>query len=235
MPDLVGRSRAQVFRIMSRDGLYFETLGPGSNNGTWRIVASQTPRAGSMIAWHAEATLEVTTLLPRGPRRVPLLVGLSRPQVFAVMRREQLYFVTFGPGSSNGSWVVALAQSLPVGARIAWHGEIRIRVSTVRPTPVVKPAKPVKTSPVTAAATSGSNFKVGIATWYNYFPGRCATWYLPKGTRLTVLDLATGKSITCVITDREVHGWNHVVDLDTAQFSELAPLSQGVINVKVSW
>ncbi len=237
MPDLVGRSRVQVFRVMHDDGLYFETLGPGSNNGTWRRVAAQTPRAGAMIAWHGRATLMVTTVLPRGPRRVPLLVGLSRPEVFAVMRRAQLFFVTVGPGSSNGSWIVALAQSRSVGSRIAWHGEIRIRVSTVRPRPVVKRPTPVTaTTPVKATtASSGSNFKIGIATWYNYVPGRCATWYLPEGTRLTVLDLSTGKSVTCVITDREVEGSDHVVDLDTAQFSELAPLSQGVINVKVSW
>ncbi len=216
---------------MHDDALYFETIGPGSNNGTWRIVAAQAPRPGAVIAWHGKATLRVTTRLPRGPRRVPRLVGLSRPQVYAVMRRDQLYFETVGPGSSDGSWIVALAQSRAPGTRIAWHGEVRVRVSTVRPRPVVKRATPVKIT----TASSGTNFKIGIATWYNYVSGRCATWYLPKGTRLTVLDLATGRSITCVISDREAEGSDHVVDLDAAQFSELAPLSKGVINVRVSW
>ena len=82
---------------------------------------------------------------------------------------------------------------------------------------------------------NGSNFKVGVATWYNYVPGRCATWYLPKGTRITVLDLGSGRSITCVITDRENHSGNHVVDLNESQFAQLEPLAKGVISVKVSW
>ena len=82
---------------------------------------------------------------------------------------------------------------------------------------------------------NGAGYKIGVATWYSYIPGRCATWYLPLGTRLTVRDLSTGKAITCIISDREGHGGNRVVDLAETQFIELAPLSVGVINVKVSW
>jgi rare lipoprotein A (peptidoglycan hydrolase) len=131
--------------------------------------------------------------------------------------------------------VVALSQSPRPGAKVPWHGEVVIHVSTRRP--VVK--KPVVTAAAPAAPSSsvidGSNYKVGVATWYNYVPGHCATWYLPKGTRITVDDLTTGRSITCVISDREAHESNHVVDLDETQFSELEPLSEGVISVKVSW
>ena len=87
----------------------------------------------------------------------------------------------------------------------------------------------------TGIVISGTNYKVGIATWYNYTPGDCATWYLPKGTRITVRDLITGRTITCVITDREAHEYNHVVDLSESQFSQLEPLWRGVISVKVSW
>ena len=90
-------------------------------------------------------------------------------------------------------------------------------------------------TPTSDVAISGVDFKLGVATWYSYVPGDCATWYLPKGTRITVLDLGTGRSITCIITDRESHMSNHVVDLDETQFAELEPLSKGVISVKVSW
>jgi rare lipoprotein A (peptidoglycan hydrolase) len=76
---------------------------------------------------------------------------------------------------------------------------------------------------------------VGIATWYNFVPGRCATWYLPLGTRVTVRDLATGKSIVCRATDREGTHGDRVVDLSETQFAELMPLWRGVIRVKVSW
>jgi PASTA domain len=235
MPNLVGRSRLAVYRTMRHDGLYFSTRGPGSANDHWAVVAAQSPRPGTVIAWHGEATLTVSTTAPHAARTVPRLIGRSRAGVYAAMRDAQLFFRTVGPGSSNGKWVVALSQSPRPGAKVPWHGEVVIHVSTRRP--VVK--KPVVTAAAPAAPSSsvidGSNYKVGVATWYNYVPGHCATWYLPKGTRITVDDLTTGRSITCVISDREAHESNHVVDLDETQFSELEPLSEGVISVKVSW
>jgi rare lipoprotein A (peptidoglycan hydrolase) len=99
----------------------------------------------------------------------------------------------------------------------------------------VKTQAPSTPTPTSDVAISGADFKLGVATWYNYTPGDCATWYLPKGTRITVLDLGTGRSITCVITDRESHSGNHVVDLNEIQFAQLEPLAKGVISVKVSW
>jgi hypothetical protein len=235
MPNLVGRSRLAVYRTMRHDGLYFSTRGPGSANDHWAVVAAQSPRPGTVIAWHGQATLTVSTTAPHAARTVPRLIGRSRAGVYAVMRDAQLFFRTVGPGSSNGRWVVALSQSPRPGTKVPWHGEVVVHVSTRRP--VVK--KPVVTATAPAAPSSsvidGSNFKVGVATWYNYVPGHCATWYLPKGTRITVDDLTTGRSITCIISDREADESNHVVDLDQAQFSELEPLSKGVISVKVSW
>jgi len=50
-------------------------------------------------------------------------------------------------------------------------------------------------------------YRVGDATWYRYIPGHCATWYLPRGTRITIRDLATGKVVHCIASDREAaHG-----------------------------
>jgi rare lipoprotein A (peptidoglycan hydrolase) len=152
------------------------------------------------------------------------------------MRQAQLYFRAVGPGSSSGTWTVALSQSPRPGTRVPWHAEIVVHVSTRRPA-VKKAAVVTAAAPpaVAGAVIDGANYKIGVATWYDYVPGRCATWYLPKGTVITVLDLATGRSITCVISDREVQESNHVVDLSETQFSELEPLWRGVISVKVSW
>jgi rare lipoprotein A (peptidoglycan hydrolase) len=58
---------------------------------------------------------------------------------------------------------------------------------------------------------------------------------LPRGTRVTVRDLRTGKVIHCIASDREAAHGDRVVDLDSQQFAELAPLSTGVVVVKVSW
>ncbi|HVB52312.1 MAG TPA: PASTA domain-containing protein [Acidimicrobiales bacterium] len=240
MPDLVGRNRAQVLAVMRRDALYFETKGPGSSKSDWVDVLSQSPKPGVVIKWHGEAVLHVTTQSPRGPRPMPNVAGLSRARVFQAMRRAQLYFKTVGSGSSSNKWRLALAQSPRAGTRVAWHSEVTIRVAITRPkAPVQKSVKKavVKTAPTKTVGrvVNGVGYKIGVATWYSYIPGRCATWYLPKGTRITVHDLATGKSITCIISDREDSGSNRVVDLNETQFAELAPLAQGVINVKVTW
>jgi hypothetical protein len=239
MPDLVGRSRLAVYRTMRHDGLYFVTRGPGSSNDRWNDVVSQSPAPGDMVRWHAEATLTVRPGAARHAERVvPRLTGRSRAEVYAVMKSAALYFTTVGPGSSSGTWRMVVAQSPRPGAKVPWHSSVVVHVSTHVPVTVTaakKTAAPEGTTSAGNEVVSGSNFKLGIATWYNYIPGQCATWYLPKGTVVTVLDLATGRSITCTVTDRDSDVDNHIVDLDAAQFAALEPLTKGLISVKVSW
>jgi beta-lactam-binding protein with PASTA domain len=288
MPDLIGLSRAQVFAAMRTDALYFVTTGPGSSNGTWREAVGQSPKAGTVVPWHFQATVRVSKANPHGPRRVPRLVGLSRARTYAVMKHAQLFFRARGPGSLTGKWIVVLHQSPTAGTRVRWHATITLTVSTKRPkkkpvrkpvtTTTVKKPKPSctpttttapattttmvtsttlvggPTPPVTAPPTTTTTickvpvttttkpkkkkprkYRIGDATWYRYIPGHCATWYLPRGTHLTIRDLKTGRVIHCIASDREAAHGNRVVDLDTVQFRELAPLAQGVVVVKVSW
>jgi beta-lactam-binding protein with PASTA domain len=295
MPDLIGLSRAQVFAVMRHDALYFVTKGPGSSNGTWREAVGQSPRPGTVVPWHFEATVHTSLANPHGPRRVPRLIGLSKARTYAVMKRVQLFFNTRGPGSSDGKWIVVLHQSPAAGTRVRWHATITLTVSTKRPkkkptrpvtTTTVKKTKPTcsptttttppttttttavisttipggPTPPVTISTTTSVpptttttickpvttttvkpkkkkpvKYRIGDATWYRYIPGHCATWYLPRGTRITIRDLATGRVVHCIASDREAAHGNRVVDLDTVQFAELAPLAKGVVLVKVSW
>jgi hypothetical protein len=80
-----------------------------------------------------------------------------------------------------------------------------------------------------------NHFKVGAATWYAWHPGQCASPFLPHGTMLTVTDLATHKTIHCLVTDTEAHNPGRVVDLSQDCFEQLGALSQGVILVRISW
>ena len=236
MPDLVGRSRLAVYRTMRHDGLYFVTTGPGSANDHWNDVVSQSPRPGVMVAWHSQATLSVRpAAVTHAARVVPRLIGRSSAGVYAALRSADLYFKTVGPGSTNKTWKFALAQSPRPGTRVPWHSVVVVHVSTHRPTGAIQTAAPESPTPTSSVVVSGTDFKLGVATWYSYYPGQCAAWYLPKGTRLTVLDLTTGRSITCIVTDRNSAVGNHVVDLNETQFAELEPLAKGVISVKVSW
>ena len=297
MPQLVGRTRAQVYATMHADQLYFRTRGPGSANATWVSVVAQSPAPGTMVAWHFEATLTVSMKAPHGVRRVPRLVGRTRAQTFALMRRAQLFFTTHGPGSSTGRWVVVVTQSPAPGTLVKWHAEVSLGVSTHRPIvkkprpkrpptttttlrrhPTTTTTRPVTTTSATTTTTTPlettttypgevttttvppttttslrptttttrktttttlkkrpKRYRIGDATWYSYIPGHCATWYLPYGTRIVVRDLATGRAIRCIVTDREAAHGNRVVDLNETQFAQLAPLHVGVIRVKVSW
>lgn len=290
MPNLVGLTRAQVYDVMHRDALYFVTTGPGSANGTWKEAVGQSPKPGTVVPWHFQATVRVSLANPHGPRRVPRLIGLSRTRTYAVMKRAQLFFTTRGPGSTDGKWIVVLRQSPRAGTLVRWHATVALTVSTRRPvvkkpvrrpvttttvrkvtkptcTPVTTTTKPPTTTSVPVSTTTlvgqtttstapttttticrrpvttttvkprkkSVRYRIGDATWYRYIPGHCATWYLPRGTRITVRDLATGKVVHCIASDREGARGNRVVDLDSVQFAELAPLSRGVLVVKVSW
>jgi len=78
-------------------------------------------------------------------------------------------------------------------------------------------------------------FRVGVATWYSWRPGQCATSYLPRGTRIYVRVVGTNRVVSCVVTDRQARRPGRVVDLNEASFSALAPLGRGVVRVIVTW
>jgi len=95
-------------------------------------------------------------------------------------------------------------------------------VPAPRPVPVPSP-RPIQ------ATTAG------LASWYGSPAGTCASPSLAFGTVLTVTDVSTGASTRCTVDHREAHNPGRVVDLSPATFSELASLSVGVIEVRISW
>lgn len=245
MPRVVGLTRVEVYAAMRADSLYFTTKGPGSSNRTWQTVIGQSPAAGVMVSWHATVTLTTSKRPYQGLRRVPRLIGLTKRRVFAAAKKADLYFTTRGPGSARGNWIRAVRQSPAPGTRVAWHSVVVVvtriakpRAQTRRPpTTTSTSSTTVTTVRATEKATTRvrPHSRVGVATWYRYFPGRCATWYLPRGTRIRVRDLQTGRTVSCLAFDREGARGDHVVDLSQTDFRRLEPLSRGVIDVKVTW
>ena len=116
--------------------------------------------------------------------------------------------------------------------------------TAARATTTAAPA-PTTTTTTTAARSSGlppatvptlNDTATGIATWYSEAPpGRCASPWLAFGTTVSITDVATGVSITCVVDDREAQNPGRVIDLSPSGFEAMAPLSQGVIRVNISW
>ena len=98
-------------------------------------------------------------------------------------------------------------------------------------------AKPTTTT--TAApqqASSTGNVQEGDASYYDNAPaGTCAHRTAPMGTILKVTNLANGKSTTCKVADRGPYIAGRIVDLSKPTFAEIAPLSAGVIKVRVEW
>jgi rare lipoprotein A len=66
----------------------------------------------------------------------------------------------------------------------------------------------------------------------------CANWDYPFGQRLKVTNKATGNSVTVVCTDRgpakRLYHAGRMIDLSKAAFRAIAPLAQGVCQVKVT-
>lgn len=191
---------------------------------------------------------------------MPNFIGLGRSGVYSEMFSAQLYFKTTGAGANSSQWVRVVSEIPAAGTPIHPFSTVILQVTTA-PDPVVVTAvrrviatpTAAKKSPVRVAAaprplvrrpvttvTRTSRPRVvgareGVATWYSYIPGQCASWYLPHGTRINVEDLATHRVISCVITDREAAHGDRVVDLSETQFAQLAPLGVGVVPVRVTW
>jgi len=103
------------------------------------------------------------------------------------------------------------------------------------PPPTTTTTAPPPTT-TTTTAPPPANSEVGEATWYSAAPaGMCASPTLPFGTVLTVVNDATGASTQCTVDDREGAGYPRVVDLSPDGFSQIADLSQGVVEVTISW
>jgi beta-lactam-binding protein with PASTA domain len=268
MPRLVGLTKDRVYAAKKRAQLYFRTRGPGSADGRWTAVTRQSPAPGTLVAWHDTVTVSTSQSVAHARRRVPRLIGLSRARAGTIVQSSQLRLRTQGLGATNNTWTRVVRQSPAPGTLVAWHSIVVVSVtkpvsrlvsSTPTPTPTSTSSSTTSstttttypgetttstssttttTAPVTTTTRKPSttdDYRIGDATWYVYTPGRCATWYLPYGTRVTVRDLATGRAIVCVVTDKEAAHGDRVVDLNQSQFAQLAPLATGVIRVKVSW
>lgn len=150
------------------------------------------------------------------------------------------------PGGAGGGRTAADASTRPVtgslpSLKLAFQLPATT-TTTVAPTTTTAPPTTTTTTrppPPTTTTTRPpvvTSSATGLATWYAEAPaGKCASPWLPFGTVLTVTNIASGASITCTVDDREAAGLPHVVDLSPSGFEGLAPLSQGVVQVNISW
>lgn len=94
----------------------------------------------------------------------------------------------------------------------------------------------------------GKPFQTGMASWYgSKFQGQqaadggtfdkrdyvAAHRTLPLGTRVKVVNPATGKSVVVTIKDRGPHSGKSIIDLSQAAARELGQLKDGIFPVKL--
>ncbi|MBV8159879.1 MAG: hypothetical protein JO265_03045 [Acidimicrobiia bacterium] len=110
------------------------------------------------------------------------------------------------------------------------------RRTTTTPRAASKPGSPPAESSTPGAGTvPAGRTQSGGATWYDAAPpGTCAHQTLPMGTVVTIRS-SSGSTATCTVDDRGPYADGMIIDLAKDVFSRLAPLSQGVVQVTISW
>jgi hypothetical protein len=143
---------------------------------------------------------------------------------------------------------IALANQHVAAASTTTTSAAPMTTTTVAPTTTTTSAAPapapvvasvaVPAPTTTTTAPAPSNTASGIATWYYWNTGQCASPWLPHGTEVTVTNQANGATASCLVTDTEAAGGSHVIDLDTSVFEAIAGpegLSAGALSVTISW
>ena len=224
VPRLRGLTRAQVYAAMRRARLFFTTRGAGSASGRWVVAVGQSPRAGTRVRWHSSVVVTTSTHRPAPKRKV------SHPTTTTVRHRVTTTTTRATTTSSSTTTTTSAVSTT------TYPGET---TTTTTPDTTTSSTTTTLRRPTTTTTRKPRpkpvRYRIGLATWYSYFPGRCATSYLPMGTRIWVRNLATGRTITCVVTDRQGSTTGRVADLSETQFAELAPLARGIVRVKVWW
>jgi rare lipoprotein A (peptidoglycan hydrolase) len=88
--------------------------------------------------------------------------------------------------------------------------------------------------PTPVPATSQPKIYTGLATWYSFGDQlTTASRQFPKGTRLKVVAVNSGKSVEVVVNDYGPQAWTGIaLDLNRPAFAALAPLGAGKIQIK---
>jgi rare lipoprotein A len=108
--------------------------------------------------------------------------------------------------------------------------------TTTTSKPAAKSAPQMRPMTPPAAGESTGQSEVGQATWYEApEPTMCAHKTIPLGTVITVTNVENGKSTTCRVGDRGPYVEGRILDLSPEGFSQIAALSEGVIDVKITW
>jgi len=75
----------------------------------------------------------------------------------------------------------------------------------------------------------------GVLAWSGRYWNGCAHKTLPRGTLITVKAVNSGRTTQCRVDDRGPYVGGRIIDLQPAQFAEIASISDGVVRVVIYW
>jgi hypothetical protein len=188
-------------------------------------VDLRTVRVTSNVDYAVHST--TTTTLPAGQVRV------VTPGVEGSV--ERTYRVRYVDGREASR---TLESQTVVQAAVDEVRQVGVAVRSPSPAPTTPGPVPSPPSTPAPVPTGTSHTETGQATWYGTgTPGMYAAHpWLPFGTHVTVTDLSNGRSVTVVINDRGPFGAaGRIIDLSAQAFAVLAPLPQGVCEVRLTW
>jgi Lytic transglycolase/G5 domain len=116
---------------------------------------------------------------------------------------------------------------------ITFRNGVRTSARVVAETILARPVDQIESRGAPGAAPSGVQY--GQATWYDCDGMHAAHRTLPFGTAVTVTNLDTGQAVTVTINDRGPYADGRIIDLCDGAFAQIAPLGQGVADVKITY
>jgi len=158
----------------------------------------------------------------------------DRTALFRDARASRSESGAFIPLTVDSPTAEAIPSSDPVAASAPPTSIRRATTTTTRPKP--KPTTTTTTAkPKPTTTTAPPHQQSGEASYYQTYNGTCAHKTLPKGTIVTVTNLANGLSVTCRVADRGPYVGGRIIDLDKETFERLSPPATGIIDVRITW
>lgn len=141
-------------------------------------------------------------------------------------------------GQNRVVYAVTLRDGVEAGRSVVRTEVVRSPVSRIvavgtRPVARRSPAPRTATAAPVPSVTGRS--ETGQGSHYAFTTASCAHKTLPFGTVVRITNLNTGAVASCTIRDRGPFGPGRILDMSKDTFSRLAPLSQGVIPVRIDW
>ena len=142
-------------------------------------------------------------------------------------------------GQNRVVYAVTLRDGVEAGRSVVRTEVVRAPVSRIVAVGTRAVARRTPTAPRTATAapvpTSTGRSESGQGSFYDFTAASCAHKTLPFGTVVRITNLNTGAVASCTIRDRGPFGAGRILDMSKDTFGRIAPLSQGVVPVRIDW